>query len=254
MLPVLLEQDHRQQARPGKAARQHVERRRRLADLLAGPAGELLAHVLDHLPLPRHHLQRLGDVLAELGEPAEPQQGQAVGPGTITRSRGRCAGNGLRAGFLRVKARTASCRRCGRLLGRELVLGRRSFQLLELKLHLVEQTRLALAARRRTISRRSFSIVSCRCAINASALAASARACASASLRAAAAASASRHRRGENHRRSSRKMESQDARACDPVNRTMIHNAAISPPLAVARCAAAAASRSLPAGSRAAPA
>ena len=30
MLPVLLEQDHGQQARPGKAARQHVERRRRL--------------------------------------------------------------------------------------------------------------------------------------------------------------------------------------------------------------------------------
>jgi hypothetical protein len=35
-----------------------------------------------------------------------PQQRQAVGPGTITRSRGRCAGNGLRAGRLRVKAAT----------------------------------------------------------------------------------------------------------------------------------------------------
>src|SRR3954465_11199029 len=38
---------------------------------------------------------------------AEPQQAQAVGPGTILRSRGRCAGNGLREGFLRVKQRTA---------------------------------------------------------------------------------------------------------------------------------------------------
>jgi len=35
----------------------------------------------------------------------EPQQLQVVGPGT-TRSRGRCAGNGLRADFLRAKART----------------------------------------------------------------------------------------------------------------------------------------------------
>ena len=33
-------------------------------------AGELLANGLDHLPLPRHHLQGLGDGLAELGEPA----------------------------------------------------------------------------------------------------------------------------------------------------------------------------------------
>ena len=70
MLAVLLEQDHRQQARPGKAARQDVERRRRLRDLLAVPAGELLPHVLHDLPLPRDHLQRLGHILAQLGEPA----------------------------------------------------------------------------------------------------------------------------------------------------------------------------------------
>ena len=36
-----------------------------------------------------------------------PQQTQMVGPGTITRSRGRCSGNGLRAGRLRVNAVTA---------------------------------------------------------------------------------------------------------------------------------------------------
>ena len=40
--------------------------------------------------------------------------------------------------------------RCG-LLGRELILGRGSFQLLELKLHLVDQTRLALVARAKQI-------------------------------------------------------------------------------------------------------
>ena len=53
MLGELLEQDHGQKVRPGKAARRHMERRRRLGDRLALPAGELLAHRLDHLPAPR---------------------------------------------------------------------------------------------------------------------------------------------------------------------------------------------------------
>jgi hypothetical protein len=48
MLPVLLEQDHRQQAGTRPAARHHTERRRRLLDGFAVPARELLAHVLDH--------------------------------------------------------------------------------------------------------------------------------------------------------------------------------------------------------------
>jgi hypothetical protein len=60
------EQDVRQKPWPGAPARNRVRRRRRLRDLLAAAAGELLAHVLDHLPLPRNHLQRLGDILAEL--------------------------------------------------------------------------------------------------------------------------------------------------------------------------------------------
>ena len=66
MLPELLEEDRRQQVRSGPAPRRGMEGRRRLADLLAVPAGELLAHGLDHLPLAWHHLQRLGDVLAHL--------------------------------------------------------------------------------------------------------------------------------------------------------------------------------------------
>lgn len=65
MLAVLGIKDHRQQARPDAAARDGMERRRRLADLLADAAGELLTDGLDHLPLPRHHFQRLGDALAE---------------------------------------------------------------------------------------------------------------------------------------------------------------------------------------------
>ena len=66
MLAELLKQDHGQQVRPGEAARRDVKRCRRLHDLLAFPARELFPHRLDHLPLPRDHLQRLGNVLAQL--------------------------------------------------------------------------------------------------------------------------------------------------------------------------------------------
>src|SRR6516165_5617288 len=46
-----------------------MERCRRLADLLAVPAGELLADVLDHLPLVWDRFQRLRDGLAEFAQP-----------------------------------------------------------------------------------------------------------------------------------------------------------------------------------------
>src|SRR5712671_483980 len=69
MLPILLEQDHRQQAGAGPTPSNYMERRRSLADLLAVAAGELLADMLDHLPLPWNHLQRLGDILAQLAQP-----------------------------------------------------------------------------------------------------------------------------------------------------------------------------------------
>src|SRR5207237_328714 len=69
MLPILLEQDHRQQAGAGPTPGNDMERRRSLADLLAVAAGELLTDVLDYLPLPRDHLQSLGDVLAQFAPP-----------------------------------------------------------------------------------------------------------------------------------------------------------------------------------------
>src|ERR1019366_7021534 len=53
MLAKLLEQDHGQKTGTGPAPGDHMERRRSLADLLAVPAGELLADMLDHLPLAR---------------------------------------------------------------------------------------------------------------------------------------------------------------------------------------------------------
>src|SRR5690242_14648524 len=68
MLSVLLEQDHRQQAWPGPAARDHMKGGRCLADLLAVAASKLLSNMLDHLPAPRDHLQRLGDVLAQFAQ------------------------------------------------------------------------------------------------------------------------------------------------------------------------------------------
>lgn len=66
MLTELFEQDHRQKAWPGKATRRHMERGRRLGDLLAFAAGELLAHGLDDFPLARDYFQRVGDILAKL--------------------------------------------------------------------------------------------------------------------------------------------------------------------------------------------
>ena len=66
MLAELLEQDHRQKARSGKAARRDMERRRRLRDRFALAAGKSFANRLDHLPLARDDLERLRHVLAEL--------------------------------------------------------------------------------------------------------------------------------------------------------------------------------------------
>ena len=68
MLAELLEHDHRQQARARPGARNDMERRRRLADLLAVAAGELLAHRLDHLPPARRRLQGPRHILAELAQ------------------------------------------------------------------------------------------------------------------------------------------------------------------------------------------
>jgi len=148
MLAVLLEQDHRQQRRPGKAARQHVERRGHLRDLLAVPAGELLAHVLHHLPLPRHHVQCLGDILAELGEPLRAAAGAGIGTGQHDPLARQMRGERLARGPVARKAmnghRLADSGGC--LLSRKPVLRRGRFELLQLKLHLVEQVRLALAA------------------------------------------------------------------------------------------------------------
>ena len=68
MQAVLGEQDMGEQLRSRTSARDRVRWSGRLADRFAGPAGELLAHVLDHFPLPRNELQRLGHILADLAQ------------------------------------------------------------------------------------------------------------------------------------------------------------------------------------------
>ena len=145
MLAVLLEQDHGEKARAGEAARQHMERRRGLADLLACPAGELLPDVLQHLPLPWHHLQRLGDVLAELGEPGRP----AAGAGGRAGNDDPLARQMLREGLARwLLARERANRGAfGRSpFGGELILRRGRFELLQFELHLIEKPRAPFAA------------------------------------------------------------------------------------------------------------
>jgi hypothetical protein len=53
---LALEQHHGQEVGPRPAPRHRIERGRRLADLLAIPAGDLLADGLDDLPLPGNDL------------------------------------------------------------------------------------------------------------------------------------------------------------------------------------------------------
>ena len=78
------------------ATGRHAERRRRLADRLAIAAGELLPHMLDHLPAARDHLQRLRDILAESAQPPHPPQHRHLtGAGSTTRSRGQVLGEWL---------------------------------------------------------------------------------------------------------------------------------------------------------------
>ena len=140
MLAELLEQDHGQQARPRPSSGDHMERRRRLADLLAVPAGELLPHRLDHLPLARHRFQGPGHVLAQLA--------QAVAAAAFARRRRidhhplarQMLGEGLALGALARKS--AHRRRLGdSSFRRQLVFCGVSFQLFERQRQLVDQPR-----------------------------------------------------------------------------------------------------------------
>ena len=143
MLTELLEQDHRQEIGAEEAPRRRVERRRRLADRLAFPAGELLPDGLDDLPLPRDHLQRLGDILAQLRQAsrAAARTGRRRGnDNALTR---QVFGEWLLGGTL------ANQRPNRRGLGRrffrgKLVFARGGLRILQLHLELIEKAGLAL--------------------------------------------------------------------------------------------------------------
>jgi hypothetical protein len=148
MLPVLLEQDHGQEAWPGKAARQHMKGCPRLRNPLARPAGELFPNVLDDFPSPRHHLQSLGHVFTEFGKPRR----AAASAGSWARHEDPLTRQMLRkwlAGWLSAGEamngrRVIACH--GGLLGGEFIFGSRGFELFQLEFHLVEKPRLALGS------------------------------------------------------------------------------------------------------------
>ena len=142
VLPKLLEQDHRQEARTGPTTGDHMERRRRLADLLAVPAGKLLPDMLDHLPPPRNRLQRLGDVLAHFAQ-ARPAAALA---GRRRRLDHALAWQMLGKGLARraPAGKAHYVRRLGHgALGGDLVLTGRALELLEPEFHLIEKSRRA---------------------------------------------------------------------------------------------------------------
>jgi hypothetical protein len=143
----LVVQDHGQEVRSHMAARNSVERSRRLRNLLAGPARELLPHMLDHLPLTRDHFQGLGDILAQLRK-----LGRSAA-GALRRSRHdhplarQMLGERLLNWPFARMGRNRNAGRTSRPLSRTLVFGCRSFQLFELELHLVEEPLRAFGSR-----------------------------------------------------------------------------------------------------------
>jgi hypothetical protein len=143
VLAELLEHDHRQQARARPPPRDHMERRRLLAERLAVPAGELLPHCLDHLPPPGRRLERLRHVLAELAQ-AKAAAARAGGRGIdhhalarqVIRERvalGAPAGKGAHG-----------CRPGCRLFRRQFVFRGAGFELFKFERQLVDQPRRAL--------------------------------------------------------------------------------------------------------------
>jgi hypothetical protein len=150
---VFAEQHVGEQLRAGASARDRMRRGRRLRDARALPARPLLAHGLDHLPLRRHALRRLGDVLAELPEPtaaARARRGRRLDAALARqrlRQRPACRLASRRRGSRGRQHAARLARLQGRDLGGRLGLGRVLHELAELQLQLIEQAGARTMAR-----------------------------------------------------------------------------------------------------------
>ena len=123
-----------------------MEGGRRLADLLTVPAGELLPHRLDHLPLAGDRFQGLGHVLAQLAQPL---------PATTVTSRRRLDdhtlarqvfGEGVSFGTLAGESRHSRGLGDGDFRG-QFIFGGARFQFLELERQLIDEPGRSLRAR-----------------------------------------------------------------------------------------------------------
>jgi hypothetical protein len=146
MLAELLEQDHRQKARAGPAPGDHMERGRRLADLLAIPTGELFPYRFDHLPLPRDHLQCPRHILAQLAQPGSAAALARRRLGNHHALARQVVREGVSFGALAREARHIRSLRHGDFRG-ELILAGARCKFLELQRQLIDQPLRSLGAR-----------------------------------------------------------------------------------------------------------
>ncbi len=132
-----VEQNRRQQLWADEAAGRRMERCRRLADLLAIAAGELLAYRLDDLKATRNLLQRLGHILADLRQP----RSAAAGAGRWSLDDDALTFDVVRPRFAhRPLAREGAHALgfCRGSLRSQLILGRRGGEFFELQFQLLE--------------------------------------------------------------------------------------------------------------------
>src|SRR3954449_7003969 len=137
MVAELANQDHGQQARAGKTARDRMRRRGGLGDRLAIPARKLLAHALDDFPAPRLAFQCLRHRLAELAQPRA---------AALAANAGRRLEDALDRQVLRQLARPALRTPARRLdglrrrnLGARLLLRLRLFEILDRQFELLDE-------------------------------------------------------------------------------------------------------------------
>jgi hypothetical protein len=119
-----------------------MERCWSLADLLAVAASKLFADVLDHLPPPRDHFQRLGDVLAQSAQ-SRAAAAQASGRARLDHPLARqMVGEGLARRALAGEGHHIRRLGCG-ALGGNLILGGRTLKFLQPQFHLVNEPHTA---------------------------------------------------------------------------------------------------------------